>query len=118
MTNVVSQESETIANTPQSVTSNPTEAVIGHLKKELPEIEFNILNVLYSMTKEDLVKGVELNRIDICNILNRTEKSITRATKSLCQKGLIQVETARRNDGKRINIYRMNMPKIKEQKLK
>ena len=94
-----------------------TEGGIEYLKKELPEIEFKLLSAIYSLTNKNPDKGIEMNRKNLCKILNRAKESISRATTSLCQKDLIQIEATQRNDGRNVNIYRVNMHKIKNQEI-
>jgi type IV conjugative transfer system coupling protein TraD len=112
MVNMTSLMSE--AKEERALTSDST---LENLKKELPEIEFNILSALYSMTKENPDKGIEMNRKSLCKMLNRAKVSISRATTSLCQKDLIKVEATQRDDGRNVNVYRVNMHKIKAWKI-
>jgi len=93
-----------------------TEGGIEHLKKELSEMEFKVLDALYSLTKKNLDKGIEMNRKALSKILNRAKENISRATTLLCQKGLIHIEAARRGDGRNVNIYKVNTDKVKNWK--
>lgn len=92
--------------------STPTTDEIKHLKQVLQEIEFKLLSILYSQTKGNLMKGIELNRRDLSLILNRGKSSISRATMSLCQKSLITTETTQSTKGKNVNVYKVNIDKI------
>jgi len=93
-----------------------TEGGIEHLKKELLEIEFNLLSILYSRTKAEPDNGVELNINELCMMLNRGKSSIYKAFMLLRQNGLIQIEITQRGDGKNVNIYKVNIHKIKDYK--
>jgi len=92
------------------------ESAMEHLKKELQKIEFKLLSTLYSLTKKNPDKGIEMNRKGLCKILSRSEVSITRATTSLCQKDLIRIKATQRNDGRNVNVYKVNMAKVKNWK--
>lgn len=111
LVNTTSQASETTEDK-----SYAAESAIGYLKKELPKTEFKLLSTIYSLTKENLDRGVELNRTDISTIINIGKSSISKATVSLRQKDLIQIEAIQRSDGRNVNVYRLNIRKIKDWK--